>query len=152
MSDSQDGPRSDKRINESRAVELSASGQVVSAITLDSNIVLFAGHERQYQFRIETDLTLSIAGTSVIVHYAAYAGTANVPRNIDALAALVRSRILRAEAASNGLLTLTFDGPEARAITVKPDGRFEAWTYSHGEYVLSCPPGGDLDPLPDEAP
>jgi hypothetical protein len=71
---------------------------------------------------------------------------------MNELAVLVRSRIARASAGIDGSLSLTFEGEPARRIIVPPLERYEAWMYTHGNYILACPPGGLMDPLPDETP
>jgi len=136
----------------SRVVELAASGHEVTAITLDSNVVIFAGEGREYQFRIEQDFVLSIDEAELTVHFAAYKNPPNGPRHMDELAALVRRRISHATTGTDGALHLSFEGRPARTITVPPHDRYEAWTYVHGNYILSCPPGGDMNPLPDTTP
>jgi hypothetical protein len=133
-------------------IELAASGHEVTAITLDSNVVIFAGDHREYQFRIEQDFILSVDGSDLRVRFDAYENRPSTPRHMNELAALVRCRIGLATAGTNGVLRLTFEGEHARSITVLPHDRYEAWTYTHGNYILPCPPGGEMVPMPDTAP
>jgi hypothetical protein len=36
---------------------------------------------------------------------------------------------------------------DGTVLTVAPEDKYEAWTYTFGNFILSCPPGG-FDPLP----
>ncbi len=131
-------------------VEFVASGHEVTAITLDSNIVIFAGKRREYEFRIEQDLVLTIGDAELLVHFKPYEEQYEPPRHIDELVALVRNRIRRASTGADGTLHLTFEGEPVRSIKVPQHQRYEAWTYTHGSYILACPPGGFRYPLLDE--
>jgi hypothetical protein len=133
-------------------IELAASGDEVTAITLDSNVVISAGEHREYRFRIEQDFILSIDGSDLGVHFDAYVNRPTAPRHMNELAALVRCRIGLATAGTNGVLRLTFEGEPVRSITVRPHALYEAWTYTHGNYILACPPGGEMNPMPDTTP
>jgi len=57
-----------------RGRELAASGQTITAITLDSNVVIFAGDDRQHEFRIENDILVDQerVGPPFVVRYDPY--------------------------------------------------------------------------------
>jgi hypothetical protein len=122
--------------------ELAASGEVVSAITLDSNVVIFIGLRREHEFRIENDITAENAGkgTRFVVRYDPYNSTDPVRENLTELAAIVTTTVVHAKAYLDGVLEIVLN--EGTVLTVEAKDRYEAWTYSFGDYILSCPPGG----------
>jgi hypothetical protein len=122
--------------------ELVASGAQVTAIALDSNVVIFAGANRDHEFRIENDIRLSSSSSEVLVHFSPYDEPRGRPAHITELAALVTLRIAHARAYLSGVLELVFE--DGTVATVEPKSRTEAWTYTHGTRVLACPPGGRL--------
>ena len=62
--------------------ELDAVGEPVSAITLDSNVVILVGPRRDHEFRIENDITVKNHGdgSSFSVRYDPYNRTDPVGR------------------------------------------------------------------------
>jgi hypothetical protein len=124
--------------------ELAAAGQVITAIVLDSNVVLKAGDDREHEFRIENDFTLSTGAGEITVHYDPYSAERRPPTHITELSAIVDCRLSHASAFTDGTLLLVVDHGHIQAIRVKPKALYEAWTYTYGNYILSCPPGGRL--------
>jgi hypothetical protein len=124
--------------------ELAAAGQMITAIVLDSNVVLKVGDDREHEFRIENDITVSTDNEDVVVHYDPYSHERTSPRHITELASIVGARLSHASAYNDGTLVLVVDHEHVHSMTVEPKARYEAWTYTYGNYILSCPPGGRL--------
>ena len=122
--------------------ELAAVGEVVSAITLDSNVVILVGPGREHEFRIENEFTLENRDTKtrISVRYDPYSASDPVRENLTELSAIVNTRVLHARAYLDGNLELSFD--DGSVITVNEMEHYEAWTYTFGNYILACPPGG----------
>lgn len=119
---------------------LAASGQDIVAITLDSNIVLLLGRDREHEFRIGNHLFLDADGERSVVTFDPYSG--REAENITELVQLITQKVDRAAAYVSGVLQLvTANGTK---LTVNPLPRYEAWTYTCGNFILSCPPGGLL--------
>lgn len=122
--------------------ELAAAGEVISAVTLDSNVVIHVGVHRDHEFRIENEFTVqTIDGdTSFVVSYDPYNKSAPVRRNLTEFSAVVAKTLTHARAFVDGVLELTLS--DQTIITVQPQDKYEAWTYTFGSYILACPPGG----------
>jgi hypothetical protein len=82
--------------------ELAVTGQVVTAIVLDSNVVLKAGDDRDHEFRIENDFSLSTEDGDRIVHYDPYGSESGHASNLDELATIIGRRVHHATAYANG--------------------------------------------------
>jgi len=126
--------------------ELAATGQVVASLTLDSNVVVSVGDDRAHEFRIENDIVLSTDEGELVVRYNPYAHEATPPTHITELTTIVGRRVSSASAYTDGVLVLDFEDGAVHALRVEPKERYEAWTYTHESFILSCPPGGRLDP------
>src|SRR5260221_983634 len=89
--------------------ELEAVGEIVTAITRDTNVVIFAGQDREHDFRIETDvrLTNTETGDSILVRYKP-ATSAHSLQGITELAEIIGTEILHACAYVDGSLELVF--------------------------------------------
>jgi hypothetical protein len=122
--------------------ELAAAGEVVSAITLDSNVVIYAGKQREHEFRIENEfiVTNSLDGSHFVVKYDPFNRSNPVRKNLTELTAIVGAEIVHARAYVDGVLELILS--EGASITVQPKDIYEAWTYTFGNFILACPPGG----------
>jgi hypothetical protein len=122
--------------------ELAAGGEVVSAITLDSNIVILMGSRRDHEFRIENDITIQnhATGSLLSVRYDPYNRTEPVREHLTELAAIIAKTVVHARAYVTGILEIALN--HGTFLTVAPKERYEAWTYRFGDFILSCPPGG----------
>lgn len=122
--------------------ELAVVGEVVRAITLDSNVVIYAGEHRQHEFRIENEFTVenSDTGSHFLVKYDPYNKGNPVRENLTELTTIIESKVLHARAYVNGVLELVLSS--GAVITVEPLDKYEAWTYAFENYILNCPPGG----------
>ena len=71
--------------------ELDAVGEPVSAITLDSNVVLLVGQHREHEFRIENDITVENHGngSSFSVRYDPYNRDDPIRENLTELASII---------------------------------------------------------------
>jgi len=123
---------------------LAASGESVTAIVLDSAVVLKVGDNREHEFRIETDFRISLASEDLKVHFNPYGHDSAPPCHLSKLATIVGHSLDDASAFTDGVLVLSFDDGPVRSLRVEPLDRYEAWTYTFGNYILSCPPGGRL--------
>lgn len=126
--------------------ELRIVGQTITAITLDSNIVIFAGHgarnSRDYELRIETDIqfrSITMA-KSITIRYEPYSNRVRKTLNLGRLTDTITKRVTHARAFMSGVLELQLD--QDIELTIMPLTYREAWTFSHSDYILSCPPGG----------
>jgi len=122
--------------------ELAASGATINAITLDSNIVIHVGPNREHEFRIEADIEMQRSTSSdyLVVRYDPYNRNAPEYRHITELAMVVTQGLDHAYALCTGALELELSN--GTRMTVQPKDRYEAWTYSFGNFILACPPGG----------
>ena len=127
--------------------ELAAVGEVVSAITLDSNVVILMGSRREHEIRIENDITVENHGdmSCFSVRYDPYNRTEPVRENLTELATIIGTTVVHAKAYSTGTLEIELD--DGTVLTVAPKNMYEAWTYTFGNFILACPPGG-FDSLP----
>jgi hypothetical protein len=126
--------------------ELDAVGEPVAAITLDSNVVLLVGQRREHEFRIENDITVGDGNrSSFSVRFDPYNRDHPTRENLTELAAIIGRSVVHAKAYVTGTLEIVFD--DGTVLTVAPEDKYEAWTYTFGNFILSCPPGG-FDPLP----
>ena len=78
--------------------ELEVVGEVVSAIVLDSSIVILTGKERDHKFRIENDAQLRSPGLDVdiVVRFYPFAEEGFVSQGISSLVRLVGKRVTHA--------------------------------------------------------
>jgi 1,4-dihydroxy-2-naphthoate octaprenyltransferase len=83
------------------------------------------GQHREHEFRIENNITTR--------------------ENLTELAAIIGRTVVHAKAYVSGILEIALD--DGTVLTVAPKDKYEAWTYTFGNFVLSCPPGG-FDRLP----
>jgi hypothetical protein len=122
---------------------LAASGHQITAIVLDTDVVVLLGRNREHELRIESDMRLTLHdGRDVIVHYDPLPLDSLLPFHISMLASIAYRTPREVLAFVDGALALEFaDGPVERLV-VEPDPSYEAWTYTNGSYILSCPPGG----------
>lgn len=123
---------------------LEASENEVTAIILDSNVVIKVGTNREHEFRIENDIRLSTNAGLLVVHYDPYRRQGHPPKNVTELAMVVGAHLGAAAAFVDGRLELRFSHSVIRELTVEPNEKYEAWTYTFGSYILNSPPGGDL--------
>lgn len=125
-----------------RGQELQAVGELVTALVLDSNIVLLAGRNREHEFRIENDITVEdrTYGTRYVVRFDPYNRTDPVFEHLTELAAIIAARILHARVFMSGVLELILSN--GMTLAVEPKQKYEAWTYTLGNEILNCPPGG----------
>jgi len=121
--------------------ELPAVGKVVTAITLDSAIVILVGANREHVFRIENEFTMEThnSGSRFRVRYEPYS-LDGVRENLTEFSTIVATTVLHARAYIDGVLELRLD--DGVVITVRPRDDYEAWMYTFGNYILACPPGG----------
>ena len=121
--------------------ELAVAGQPITAITLDSDVVIFAGEHRDYEFRIEQGFEVTPPdGESFNVQFEPYGAHPLVPRGMDGLACIIATTIIEAVAYMDGTLELLLS--DGTKLVVGADPKYEAWTYAHGNYILPCTPGG----------
>jgi hypothetical protein len=122
--------------------ELAAAGEVVSAIVLDSNVVILIGPRREHEFRIENDITGEnhATGSRFAVRYDPYNRTDPARENLTELAVIIAKTVVHAKAYLTGILEIVLD--DGTVLTVVPKERYEAWTNTFGNFILSCPPGG----------
>ena len=122
--------------------ELDAVGEPVWAITLDSNVVILMGQHREHEFRIENDITVENHGdgSSFSVRYDPYNRDDPIRENLTELAVIIGRTDVHAKAYVTGTLQIVLDG--GTVLTVAPEDTYEAWTYTFGNFILSCPPGG----------
>jgi hypothetical protein len=127
--------------------ELAAVGEVVSAITLDSNVVILVGSRREHEFRIENDIAMGnpADGSSLWVSYDPYSRSGPTRQNLTALGGIIGRTVVHARAYVTGSLEIVLD--DGTVLTVAPKEMYEAWTYTFGNFILACPPGG-FSPLP----
>jgi hypothetical protein len=114
----------------------------VSAIILDSNVVIYAGERRQHEFRIESNFSLvnDMDGSSIAVEFDPYTVGSTGPCGITELAGLVPRIILRSFAYMDGSLDLVFS--ESLRLAVPSSADFEPWSYTFGSFLLHSPAGG----------
>jgi hypothetical protein len=122
--------------------ELAAVGEVVSAITLDSNVVILIGARREHEFRIENDIAMENPGdeSSRWVSYDPYNRSGPTRQNLTALGGIIGRTVVHAKAYITGSLEIVLD--DGTVLTVAPKETYEAWTYTFGNFILACPPGG----------
>jgi hypothetical protein len=113
---------------------------------LDSNVVLKAGEGRDHEFRIESDLILSSDAGELVVHFAPYEHEPKPATHLNELAEIVNCRLSHACVYTDGVLRLVLEheGGRMHVLTVEPDPRYEAWMYTHKNYILACRAGGRL--------
>ena len=122
--------------------ELAAVGTEVSAITLDSDIVIHAGERREHEFRIENEIILENDARNyrLVVRYNPFDRSHPVREKLTELSAIIGTTVFHARAYMDGTLELVLS--DGSVLTVMPEERFEAWTYTFGNYILASPPGG----------
>jgi hypothetical protein len=126
--------------------ELEIAGQQITALVLDSNVVIFAGYfpdnTRDHEIRIENEIQLEInkLSSSLVVRYEPFHESGFLSENITELSKIVGLKVLHALPFSNGVLELMLE--DDYKIRVMPLDKYEAWTYVFGKKLLSCPPGG----------
>jgi hypothetical protein len=121
--------------------EMNASGEI-RAITLDSNVVIYVGENREHQFRIENEFSIenTVTGLRFVVKYDPYNRSNRVQQNLTELASIIGTQVLESRVSVDGLLELHLSGD--MLLIVEPENHFEAWTYTFKNYILACPPGG----------
>ena len=121
--------------------ELEVTGERITAITLDSNVVVYAGSSRDHEFRIENVFTIDDpGGTDLTVRYDPYNRANPVRENLTELTTIIDSIVTSGRAYVDGVLELILG--DGRTIRVEPNPTYEAWTYTVGNFILACPPGG----------
>jgi hypothetical protein len=127
--------------------ELAVVGEAITAITLDSNVVILMGSRRDHEFRIENDISVGSrdGGSSFSVSYDPYNRSHPSRQNLTELAAIIGGTVVHAKAYVTGVLEIVLD--DGTVLTVAPKEKHEAWTYTFGNFILACPPGG-FSPLP----
>jgi hypothetical protein len=120
--------------------ELPAAGEVISALVLDSNVVIMAGNHREHSFRIENAINVRESSQVYTVRYDPYNRQHPSILNITELASIVSKQLIHARAFMSGTLELSFSNNTV--ITVQPLDHYEAWMYTYGNFILACPPGG----------
>jgi hypothetical protein len=105
------------------------------------------GQHREHEFRIENDITVENHddGSSFSVRYDPYNRADPIRENLTELAAIIGRTVSHAKAYVTGTLEIVLD--DGTLLTVAPKDKYEAWTYTFGNFLLSCPPGG-FDTLP----
>jgi hypothetical protein len=80
------------------------------------------------------------SGKHFQVRFDPYGSDGPVRENLTSLTAVIASTIVGARAYMDGVLELRLDN--GFVITVNPMEKFESWTYTFGNFILACPPGG----------
>lgn len=126
---------------DAREKHLDVRGEI-TAITLDSNVVIYVGKNREYQFRIENEFTVANSNTDsgFVVRFDPYNRVKPVHENVTELARIIGSTVLSAKTQLSGELRLSLSNGDD--LTVEPEQKIEAWSFSFGNYILVCPPGG----------
>lgn len=126
--------------------ELPAVGQEITAVLLDSDVVIYAGtfpnNTREHEFRIGADILLSFESDSetLLIQYEPFAKNGFVSEHITELSKIVGQTVVHARPFKSGVLELVLESEAV--VRVMPLDRFESWTYTFRDMLLVCPPGG----------
>jgi len=126
--------------------ELEAVGQQITAILLDSDVVIYAGtfpnNTRDHEFRIGADILLSSKSehSLVLVQYEPYGKSGFLSEHITELSKIVGQTVTHARPYNSGELELVLEN--GTTTRVMPLEQFESWSYTFGNTLLTCPPGG----------
>ncbi|MCL5047497.1 MAG: DUF6188 family protein [Firmicutes bacterium] len=123
--------------------ELDIVGKSISAVTLDSNIVIsIYQHEFRSDFRIESSFKIEDTNKDITIEvvFEPFRRDKYTYSGITKLAEIVNCTVVGARVYLDGLLELCFDN--GFIITVQPDENYEAWTYTGQSGLLICTPGG----------
>ena len=118
------------------------AGAKVSAITLDSDIVILVGMNREHEFRIanEIEMKKGMSQPPLVVQFDPYNQTRAIRQNLTELSKIIDQTVLHARPFLDGTLEIELE--VNLRLRVLPLDRYEAWTYTFGNYILACPPGG----------
>ncbi len=122
-----------------------AQGRVaISAVTLDTDVVLCLGDDRQHELRIGNRLSAldSRTGSTTVVRYDPYGAERPLWCNLTRLGALIDREVVHARTDALGRLEIVLR--RGLVVTVDPGNHLGEWVYSYGSFVLACPPGGFL--------
>ncbi len=122
--------------------ELPLKGELISAVTLDPDVVISLGDDRQHELRIGNRLSVLDArtGSTTVVRYDPYGAGRPLWCNLTRLGALIDREVLHARADALGRLEIALGS--SLVVTVDPGNHLGEWVYSYGAFVLACPPGG----------
>ena len=126
--------------------ELPLKGEVISAVTLDTDVVLSLGEDRQHELRIGNRLSVldTRTGSTTVVRYDPYGAGRPLWCNLTRLGALIDQDVVHATADALGRLEIVLG--RNLVVSVDPGNHLGEWVYSYGSFVLACPPGGFLQP------
>jgi hypothetical protein len=126
--------------------ELPLEGECISAVTLDTDVVISLGDDRQHELRIGNRLSVGNVrtGSTVVVRYDPYCAVRPLWHNLTELGALISGEVVHARADHLGRLEVVLRND--LLVTVDPANHLGEWVYSYGSFVLACPPGGFLLP------
>ena len=122
--------------------ELPVVGAKVTAITLDSDIVILLGMNREHEFRIANEVIMRRGASqpSLVVQFDPYNQKRAIRQNLTELSEIIDQIVLHARPYLDGTLEVELESD--LRLRVLPLARYEAWTYTFGNYILACPPGG----------
>lgn len=118
---------------------LSIEGEKLSAITLDSTVVLFFGQEREFELRIlEEEFEIVLGGQikEINVCYSAWSIPPQKVAGITCLSMLINKVITLAEISEVGVLRIILE--DGSSINVKPGGTYEAYTLVGAGEMIVC--------------
>jgi hypothetical protein len=120
-------------------------GERLTALTLDSNVVIFFGIEREYKLRIleeKFEISLNDAEENLVVHFAAWSTPSDDVSGITELSSLINKVVVSAEISAVGMLSIIFE--DHSTLRVKPGGIDEAYTLVGDGQILVCNANGTL--------
>jgi Family of unknown function (DUF6188) len=110
-------------------------------MTRSSDTSLFGDKELDAVGEVENH----VDGSSFSVRFDPYNRSDPIRENLTELAAIIGRTDVHAKAYVTGTLEIVLN--DGTVLTVASKDEYEAWTYTFGKFILSCPPGG-FDPLP----
>jgi hypothetical protein len=125
--------------------KLYLENEKLTAITLDTNVVIFFGEKREFKLRIlEEDFIVSLGklGKPMIVHFSAWSTPPKNVTGVSSLPPLINQRVTSAGISDTGELTIHFD--DESSLSVRPGGTDEAYTFVGAGQIIVCNGDGTI--------
>jgi Family of unknown function (DUF6188) len=119
-------------------------GTTVSAITLDSNVVVLFGDERGQRLRIEAPLEINYLHDqkSIDVHFDPYGSQGSELSGLDALGDLIGKTVTRCDIGSDGDLCIEVNGEILLHVGINET--YESWNFDSDDGFVISLAGGQI--------
>jgi hypothetical protein len=120
------------------------AGVTVSAIVLDSDVVLVFGDSRRHRLRVEAPLDVRVAfgHASIAVKFDPYSPHETKSSGLDVLATVIGKKVTRCEVGNSGDLTIEFD--DGVLLHVGVNEKTESWTFDGDDGIVVSLAGGEV--------